>query len=240
MSMTEDEARYDQWLVELQSEHSNEAIKEFTVERLQSYYLKDPLLASASSHSLRESRALLPEHPSAALVFGTTAIEVGLKVVLLKPIVYGLVHDASTAGLITDLAVSHGADKYRNLLFHILSEFGGVDLWKFSRTSSKKPLWEEIRMIQERRNAVLHRAETASNKEAEQSVAIAAVVLEDLFPAVVINLGLHLHNGIRICDDSECKCGLPTKSPLTTLEPQAKARSGYRLNANPLGPGGPK
>src|SRR5437867_7551263 len=141
MSMTEDEARYDQWMAELYVEHSKEAVKEFTAECLQSYYLKDPLLASASFRSLTESRVLLPEHPSAALVFGTTAVEVGLKVVLLKPIVYGLVHDTSAAGLITDLAVSQGGDKYRDLLFHILSEFGGVDLRNFRRPSSTRPLW---------------------------------------------------------------------------------------------------
>jgi hypothetical protein len=67
MSMTEDETRYDQWMADLYSEHSKEAVKEFTVECLQSYYLKDALLASASFRSLAESRILLPEHPSARL-----------------------------------------------------------------------------------------------------------------------------------------------------------------------------
>lgn len=205
MSMTEDETRYDQWMTELYAEHSKEAIQEFTLERLQSYYLKDPLLGSAPFCSLTESGVLLAEHPSAALVFAATAVEVGLKVVLLKPIVYGLVHDSSAAGLITDLAVGHGGDKYRDLLFHILSEFGGVDVGNFRRASSKKALWEEIRIIQDRRNAVLHRAELASTEEAEQAVAVASVVLEELFPAVVTKLGLHLHDGARVCNDWRCK-----------------------------------
>jgi len=206
--MTEDEARYEQWLADLYAEHSKEANKEFIVERLQSYYLKHPLLASAPFGSLTESRVLLAKHPSAALVFGSTAVEVGLKVVLLKPIVYGLVHDASAADLITDLAVSHGGDKYRDLLFHILAKFGGVDLLEFRRASSEKALWEEIQIVQKRRNTVLHRAELASNEEAEQSVAVASVVLEELFPAVVTNLGLHLHGGVRVCNYGGCKYGM--------------------------------
>jgi hypothetical protein len=157
---------------------------------------------------LAESRVLLPEHPSAALVFGATAVEVGLKVVLLKPIVYGLVHDASAAGLITDLAVSQGGDKYRDLLFHILSEFGGADFRNPGRAGSKKSLWEEIQIVQKQRNTVLHRAEIASKEEAEISVAVASVMLEELFPAVVAKLGLHLHDGVRVCKDWGCQCGI--------------------------------
>jgi hypothetical protein len=206
--MTEDEARYDQWMAELYAEHSQEAIREFTAECLRSYYMKDPLLASAPSRTLIEARALLPEHPSAALLLGAAAVEVGLKVVLLKPIVYGLVHDASAASLITDLAVSHGGDKYRDLLFHILSEFGGVDLRNFVRIGSKKSLWEETQIVHNRRSAVLHRAETASNEEAERSVAVASVVLEELFPAVVSKLGLHLHEGFRVCNGWGCGYGM--------------------------------
>ncbi|MBM3744974.1 MAG: hypothetical protein FJW34_04165 [Acidobacteria bacterium] len=228
MSMTEDEARYDQWMADLYAEHSAEAIKEFTVECLQSYYLKDPLLASAPYRSLSESRALLANHPSAALVFAATAVEVGLKVVLLKPVVYGLVHDVSAAGLITDLTVRNGGDKYRDLLVHILSKFGGVDLRNFSRANSKKGLWEEIQIVQERRNTVLHRADVASTEEAEQSIAVASVVLEELFPAVVTSLGLHVHDGVRVCNDWRCKYPMTNGSLLANedMHPAAEKPGG--------------
>jgi hypothetical protein len=78
MSTTEEDARYDQWMTELYVEHSKEAIEEFTVERLQSYYLKDPLLANAAAQSLKESRVLPVEHPTASFVFAAIAIEVAL------------------------------------------------------------------------------------------------------------------------------------------------------------------
>jgi hypothetical protein len=226
MSMTEDDVRCDQWMADLYAEHSKEAVNEFTGECLQSYYLKDTLLASASFRWLTESRVLLPEHPSAALVFGYAAVEAGLKVVLLKPIVYGLVHDASAAALITDLAVSQGGDKYRVLLFHILSEFGGVDFRSSCRAGSKKGLWEEIQIVRERRNAVLHRAEIAPKEEAERSVAVASVVLEELFPAVVTKLGLHLHDGVRVCKDWGCKYGRSDEGSLPRPTLPATATSG--------------
>ena len=107
MSMTEEEARYEQAMEELYEEHSKQAIEEFTAERLQSFYLNKPLLAKPSFDALVESRSLLRSHPTAALVFAASATEVSLKEVLLKPVVYGLVHSESAAGLIAELALGH-------------------------------------------------------------------------------------------------------------------------------------
>ena len=53
--------------------------------------------------------------------------------------------------------------------------------------------------MQERRNDLLHGAEIASRVEAEQAIAVAEAILEQLFPAVMKRLGLHLHDGPRIC-----------------------------------------
>ena len=86
------------------------------------------------------------------------AIEVGIKTALLKPIVFGLVHDASAASLITDLVIGHAGDKYRDLLFHILSTIGGVNLKTFRRAGSGLPLWDEISCIQKVGNGIAHRA----------------------------------------------------------------------------------
>jgi len=127
MSITEEEARFDQWMEELYNEHRKQAIEEFTAERLQSFYVDNPMVAEAALRSLVESRNLLPQHPAAALIFAAIAIEVGLKVALLKPVVYGLVHSESVAGVITDLILAQtGVKRFRNLLFKILSEYGGV------------------------------------------------------------------------------------------------------------------
>jgi len=206
MSMTEDEARYEAWMDELYAEHSKQAIQEFTAERLRSFYLQNPLLATAPLNSLAESRALLAAHPTAALVFAVSAIEVGLTNVLLKPIVYGLIHSESAAGLITELTLGHkGLDRFRELLLQILLEHGGIDLNSFKRQGSTRTLWEEIGKVQKWRNTILHRAESASNDEAMQAIEVASAILETLFPAVVTKLGFHLHDGMRICDEWRCK-----------------------------------
>jgi hypothetical protein len=133
-------------------------------------------------------------------------MEVGLKSTLLRPIVHGLVHTESVAALITDLVVSHsGMDRYRKLLLQILQEHGGVDLENLIRSGSNKTLWEEIRAVQKIRNGVMHRAETASEAEAELALGVAAEILESVFPAILKHIGLHLHEGYRICSDWKCQ-----------------------------------
>lgn len=205
MSMTEDEYHYDKWMSDLYAEHSAQALQEFTAERLHSYYLSHPDVAEAPIRSLQEARALLLNHATASLVFAMVAIEVGVKIALLKPIVSGLVHDASAATLITDLVISHGGDKYRDLLFHILLTIGGVNLKAFRRFNSEQLLWEEIKCVQKERNAIIHQAVQATFKQAERAISVGSAVLEQLFPEVVRKLGLHLHDGVRICSSWECE-----------------------------------
>ena len=120
MSITPEEAAYDDYMAELYEEHKKEAIEEFTGERLQSYYLDHKLLAKPAFDALTEARNLLSTNATAGLIFSAIAMEVGLKDTLLKPIVFGLVHAVSVATLITDLAVSPtGMDRYRELLIQI-------------------------------------------------------------------------------------------------------------------------
>lgn len=205
MSMTEDEYAYDQYMSELYEEHKKEAIEEFTSERLRSYYSDNRLLAKPAFEALAEAKTLVEVNTSAGLVFAAISTEVGLKEALLKPIVSGMVHTASAASLITNLVVSHqGMDRYRELLLQTLREHGGVDLDTYKRPKSTKPIWEEIREVQKRRNLIIHKAESASREQAALALGVAVTIIEELFPKVVNKMGLHIHDGFRICDDWKC------------------------------------
>jgi len=50
-------------------DHYKEAIKEFTAERLKSYYVAHPNLAEAALNSLMYADSLMASHPKGALVF---------------------------------------------------------------------------------------------------------------------------------------------------------------------------
>ena len=186
MSMTPDEAAYEEYMDKLYEEHRKEAIEEFTDERLQSYYIDNKLLAKPSVDALSDAKKLINTNNTASFIFATIAIEVGLKTTLLKPIVYGLVHTESVATLITDLTLSSlSMDRYRKLLLKVLQDHGGVDLDSFKRAGSSKPLWEEIKEVQKLRNDVMHRAEIVLKEKAEQALGIASEILETIFPTVI-------------------------------------------------------
>jgi hypothetical protein len=206
MSMSYEEAAHEQYLEDLYEEHRKEAIEEFTSERLSSYYSENKQLAKPAFEALSDARELSALNPTASLVFAAIAMEVGLKAILLKPIVYGLVHTDSVASLITDLALAHtGMDRYRKLLLHLLRDHSGVDLDTFTRSGSKKTLWEEISEIQTARNAILHRAEKGSPAIAQLALAVASEIIDHIFPDIVEGMGFHLHDGYQICSDRRCQ-----------------------------------
>ncbi|VAX24271.1 hypothetical protein MNBD_NITROSPINAE03-1526 [hydrothermal vent metagenome] len=206
MSMDEHDVAYERYMSDLYEEHYHEAIEEFTDELLISYYTDNKLLAKPAINSLCEARKLEGANPTAVFILAAIAVEVGLKVTLLKPIIFGLVHDNSVASLITDLTVSHPAmKKYQQLLLRVLDQHGGVNIEKIIREGSDKTLWDEIKEVKELRNLIMHRAEKASIANADLALGVASTILEKVFPDVVAKMGLHLHNDFQICDDFKCK-----------------------------------
>ena len=106
---------------ELYAEHKEQAIEEFVSERLASYYRAHVGLAKDAISFLKKAQLLQESEPTASLIFSSTATEVLLKSVLLKPIVYGLVHTESLAELIaTGLTKQTGIDRFKELVFGIL------------------------------------------------------------------------------------------------------------------------
>ena len=186
-------------------ENYERAIQEFTSERLPSYYLKESELAVPAFNSLSHAKELLGPSHKAALLFAVTATELTVKNVLLKPIISGLVHTEDLASFIADLTTTHsGMDRFHKLLTGILTEYGGVELKTFKRNGSTKTLWEEITVIQTARNAVAHRGEASDHSAAVLSISVADTLLQQIFPKILNNLGLHLHKPIKVCG-----CKLP-------------------------------
>ena len=155
MSMTPQEAEYEEFMDRLYEEHKEQAIEEFTAELLQSYYRSNGLLAKPAFDALVEARRFMKISTTAAFVFPAIATEVALKETLLKPIVHGLVHGESVASLVTDLVMGHQSmDRYKDLLLQILREHGGVDLLSYKRSGSGRNIWDEIKTLRTKRNRI--------------------------------------------------------------------------------------
>lgn len=171
----------------------DEIVRDFTAARLRSYFAENPDLVAPAARALDDARVLVDGHTTAGFMFGAIAVEVALRAVLLRPIVYGLVHSETAAALITKLAIAHQDENFTKVLLDLLASFGGVDPRTKYRNVGGPKLWDEMLTIRQKRNGVVHRAETATKDEAQLAIAVAACVIEDLFPGVVDTLGLHLH-----------------------------------------------
>jgi hypothetical protein len=179
------------------------AVNQFTVERLQSYYLKYPDLGGPALTALLYAKSLMPSFHCAALIFAATATELTVKSVLLKPIISGLVHTEELASLIADLTTRHtGMDRFQNLLTEVLTQYGGFELKTFKRPGSVKTLWQEMDDVQSARNGVVHRGQLANAGVANLGILVADTLLNQVFPGILKKIGLHLHSPIMICGET--------------------------------------
>ena len=119
MSMTPSDAAweefYDKMSEELYQEHKDQAINEFTEEQLQSFYLENQNLMRPAVDAIQEGKKLQEDqYFSAALVFFVSAIEILLKTTLLKPVIYGLIHNEVLAEVIAENFLKQsGLDRYK-------------------------------------------------------------------------------------------------------------------------------
>lgn len=185
---------------ETYEDNYEQAIEEFTAERLQSFYLEHSEVAVPALNSLLYAQSLQPFFPKAALVFAVSATEITLKDVLLTPIISGLVHQEELASFIADLTTNHsGMGRFHKLLTGILSRYGGFSLSTYKRAGSNQTLWEELTVVQKARNQVVHEGADPDDDTATLSISVADTLLHEVFPTVLKNLGLHIHQPITVC-----------------------------------------
>lgn len=187
MSYTSFDADMDRMVEEILEDNKDQIIDEFVTERMASYYAKHPGFDVPAKNAIQDARDLLNSHPTASLVFSGSATEMALRDVLLKPVVYGMVHEESTAEGIAGLVIRNS--KFQTLLFDILKKHG-VDLEKIKRPKSANTLWMEIKKIKDIRNRVLHSGEKATREDAEISLELAEIIIEGVFPHLKKKIGI--------------------------------------------------
>ncbi len=204
MSYDQQDAAYDEMYEriseELYPEHRAQAVSEFTAERLQSFYLSNPMVMRAAVDSLQEGKRLQANgHFSAAVVFFTTAIELLLKATVLQPIVHGLVHSAGLADVIVKHAVGQtGFERYRSLLSRLFQELANLDLATIARSGVHTPLIDECQKVQELRNGIIHRGLSCEPAAADHSLDVAVAVFDKIVVPMLWCLGLAVGEKGRI------------------------------------------
>ena len=58
--------------------------------------------------------------------------------------------------------------------------------------------------MQKKRNHIVH-GSSSVEEETSLALSVASTIMETLFPSVITKMGLHLHDGYRICADWKCQ-----------------------------------
>ena len=186
------DAFYEQISQELYPEHKEQAIGEFIEERMQSYYLKNPKIIQAPIDSYLHAHELLDISPRSALVMYTTAVELFLKSILLKPVLFGMIDNENLAELIVNYSVRQASfDRQKKLLNPLCLRVANIELSDIKGTSGK-PILDEAEEIQKVRNRVLHQGHKASVDDMEKAKNIASRIFKDVVFPVLHKMNLEV------------------------------------------------
>jgi len=191
-SDAERDAAYDQLYEEMYREIAPQAVDEFTAERLTSFYIQHPDIMRPALAAIEEgSWQQQNQRHSAALVFYVSAVELLLKATVLKPVIYGLVHNEALAEVIVSNSLrSTGFDPYWGLLKKLSKTLANLDLDAVRRSGQADVLINECRAIQDLRNRVIHRGTHSTPDETETARLVAAAVLEEIVRPLLKGIGL--------------------------------------------------
>jgi len=183
---------YDQMSKELYPEHKEQAIDEFIEERMRSYFLKHPEIINAPMECFFHGEECAKFSPSCAVVMYTTANELYLKSVLLKPLLYGMIHNENVATYLAEAnAKQSGFDRYKTLLTLLCNQAARVDLSKIDYMDWK-PLWNGLNESQKVRNKIVHLGVMATHREAEIARNLVVAVLTRMVEPVLGRLNLSI------------------------------------------------
>lgn len=190
MGMTWQEAEQEAAYSQLQ----DDIIEEFKAERLGSYFSDNPQAALPGIAALATARTLLPQNATAGFLFAFISAEFCLSRLFLRPLVFGVVHQETSADILSDLiARGTGWQKsFEKIVFPIIQEHCGIELGNECLDGSGKPIWKQFVGLKDFRNSVVHRAETANAEQARCALSIAQTLMEDVFPRLLATLGYRL------------------------------------------------
>ncbi len=179
MTTTPEDVAYDEWIDQILEENKDDIISEYVYERLGSYYQSHPDVDERAKALLHEAEHCLETSPTASLVISWTAIEIALKQLLLRPVVFGMVHDENTATVIAELLLRNRS--FERLLIHILED-RGLDIRARKRDGANVSLWDELQQIKQLRNNVIHEGSLVGLKEAQWAIKLAGVLVKRVYP----------------------------------------------------------
>ncbi|MCF8534166.1 MAG: hypothetical protein K9G48_14250 [Reyranella sp.] len=180
--MDPDEYDVDDALDRLTERISDEAVAQFKGERAESALRNVSPAVLRVREVIAEANRVRAVSPSATVLFAATAVEICLKKLILEPFIAGLIHNEDAAPLITTALVgSHALYRARQLAVELLKVAAGLDLEAHVRQGETLPFLSEAKALAGQRDAIAHRGEMATDKNAEHALLLADEMLNGVF-----------------------------------------------------------
>ena len=195
MSTTLEDIYYDQYLEDqaLQDKIYDE-VENLKRDNLRSYYLKNKdvyktiVNTQKTASKLRRQKFLAP-----SFVYFNICIEQIFKYLFIFPILSGSVLDEDIAEILINQMFNENLSKFDKLILHLVNEFGGLDLIQ-SKGEKEKSLWNEIILVRQKRNKIIHRGESCNISELSSAEHIARILVEKVIPNLMKKLKLKTGN----------------------------------------------
>lgn len=180
--MDPDEYDADDALDRLTERISDEAVAQFKGERAESALRNVSPAVLRVREVIAEANRVRAVSPSATVLFAATAVEISLKKLILEPFIAGLIHNEDAAPLITAALVgNHALQRARQLAVELLKVAAGFNLEAHIRQGETLPFLSEAKALASQRDAIAHRGEMATDKNAEHALVLADEMLNGVF-----------------------------------------------------------
>src|SRR5262245_43841949 len=91
-------------------------VEDFQESRLREFYLDNPVVNETAKSAFAEARLILKTSPRCSVVLATTAFEVCIREVLLKPILHGSFHSKSSGDLMAAIIATERNERLTQAL----------------------------------------------------------------------------------------------------------------------------
>lgn len=187
MSMTPDEAAYEEGIDKLfkewESEHAEtfreEGRRDYEFSRVASYFRRTEF-DQRIGNRLIEAQSVLQHSPTGSLLLSYSCIEIALRKELFSPIIFAFTTQ--------DIIAHYFADQImrRDLLPKPVTSFAsallemeiGLTVEAIELAEQKKSLWKHVYAVRDIRNRVAHNVDTASSVSARNCIALANFIIK--------------------------------------------------------------
>jgi hypothetical protein len=198
MSYTESDALYEEGMDYLYEQFKTQYEDEFIFNKIQKFYennheiVKTPIQNLANAKLLFENQYYTP-----AFIYAVISIEVGIKSIILKPILYSLTIDDNAGLLLYNQTLKLKSLQYVDKFYYeVLEEFTALNFKTKSKDNTTKTIWQEWEVIQKLRNKVMHEGISVEKDDTQNAIDMASYVYDELIPIVLDKFYWHLESDI--------------------------------------------